>query len=144
MSPWAVVVMSVWTVRQEEILREYGHLGVEAVAERLERECGVRRGKYAIAMHASRIHVSLAMRPTCPECGAVGVRLNKANGLCPECSLRLRVEEERAFNELLEAEAAGRTDGPEYERLAREYDRIRQRNSRLCRRYGLASKRERG
>ena len=35
-------------------------------------------------------------------------------------------------------------DAPEIDALRRERDRLRQRNSRLCRKYGLASRRERG
>lgn len=136
--------MSAWTVRQEEILREYGHLGVDAVADQLLKECGVERSKGAIAVHAHRIHVSLRTMPECPECHAIGVHLNRLSGLCPACTLRAKVEEERAFNELLAAEAEGCDDGPEYEALAREYDRLRQRNSRLCRKHGLRGKNKRG
>lgn len=135
--------MSAWTVRQEEILREYGHLGVDAVADQLLKECGVERSKGAIAVHAHRIHVSLRTMPECPECHAIGVHLNRLSGLCPACTLRAKVEEERAFNELLAAEAEGCEGGAEMDELKRRYDRLRQRNSRLARRHGLRGKRER-
>lgn len=132
-----------WTTRQEELLRERGYLGAKAVRDAIERECGVRHSVRAVEMHASRIHVSLARRTVCPACRAVGVRLNRQSGMCVRCTELMHVEEERAFNELLEAEARERDGGPEVERLRRAYDKLRQRNSRLRRAFGLKGKRGR-
>lgn len=132
-----------WTCRQEEIVREQSHLGASGVREAIYRETGVFRTVRSVEAHASRIHVSLKVRPQCPECGVIGVRLVRTTGMCPLCTERLHVEEERAYNELLQAEAAG-VEGPELETLQREYARLRQANSRLRRRYGLRGKRERG
>jgi len=53
------------------------------------------------------------------------------------------VEEERTFNALLEAERAAVEECPELEELRREYAALRQRNSRLCRKYRLQGKRGR-
>ncbi len=132
-----------WTVRQEEVMRENCFRGAAAVQEALLRECGVSRTIRAIEAHASRIHMSLRVRAQCPECGAIGVRLNRQTGMCAGCTELMHVEEERAFNELLEAEAASAENGDELERLRREYAALRQRNSRLCRKHGLASKSKR-
>ncbi len=132
-----------WTVRQEEVLREFAHEGVDVVCAALRRICGVERTVHAVEMHASRIHVSLKRLETCPECGAVGVRLSRTSGMCPLCTELLHVEEERAFSELLALEAKGCEEGPELEAAKREYARLRQQNSRTCRRYGLQGKRGR-
>ena len=129
-----------WTVRQEEVMREHCFRGVAAVQQALLEECGVLRSLHAIEAHASRIHISLRVRHQCPECGTIGVSLNRQSGLCRMCTDYMHVEEERAFNQLLEAEAAEASDPIVIERLEREYAMLRQRNSRLCRKYGLKSK----
>lgn len=136
--------MSPWTVRQEEVMREHCFRGAAAVREALLAECGVERSVRAIEAHASRIHMSLKVREQCPECGVIGVRLNRRSGMCARCTELMHVEEERAFNELLEAEAAGHDEGDELAALRREYAMLRQRNSRLCRKHGLPSKGKRG
>ncbi len=117
--------MMFWTVKQEEVMRENCYRGAAAVQEALLRECGVRRTIRAIEAHASRIHMSLRVREQCPECGTIGVRLNRQSGMCAYCTELMHVEEERAFNELLEAEAVGCTDSAEIERLQREYAALR-------------------
>lgn len=132
-----------WTTRQEEVMRELGHLGAAAVQEAIERRCGVRHSIRAIESHASRIRVSLKVRQVCPECGAVGVRLQRVSGMCRRCTELAHVAEERAFCDLLELEAAGCEEGSEIEEARREYARLRQKSSRLRRRYGLAGKRGR-
>ena len=132
-----------WTSRQEEVLRAYAHMGAYAVAMAIWDECGVIRTQHAVENHASRMGVSLAVLRECPSCHALGVTLVRTTGLCPRCTMRLRVAEEQAFNDLLTAEAEGCEAGEELDELRRRYDRLRQRNSRLCRRHGLAGKRER-
>lgn len=107
----------------------------------LPRDGGVSDGR-SVEAHASRIHVSLKVRLQCPECGVIGVRLVRTTGMYPLCTERLHVEEERAYNEFLQTEAAG-VEGPELKALQREYARLRQANSRLRRRYGLRGKWER-
>ena len=124
-------------------MRELAHLGAAAVQAAIERECGVRHTVRAIEAHASRIHVSLRVQTVCPECGAVGVPLQRVSGMCPLCTERAHVEEERAFCELLEIEARGCTEGTELEAARREYARLRQKGSRLARKHGLKGKRER-
>ena len=135
--------MSAWTTGQNDLIRELGHLGVGAVRAAMRERFGVERSEHAIEAQASRIHASLAVRTVCPSCGAVGVRLNRQTGLCPRCTEEAHVAEERAFNELLRAEAEGCEEGPELEALRREWARLRQQNSRLMRRHGLPGKRER-
>ena len=105
----------------------------------LLRECGVVRSVHAIEAHASRIHMSLRVLEECPECGTLGVRLNRQSGICARCTERQHVEEERAFHELLLAEARGAC-GDEVDELRREYVALRQKNSRLCRKHGLEPK----
>ena len=135
--------MSTWTVRQESIIRERCHEGAEAVRDAIERECGVSHSVRAVEMHACRMHVSLRVRATCPECGAIGVRINRQSGMCPLCTELGHVAEEEAYNELLQLEAEGREEGPELERAKRKYAQLRQANSRLAREHGLPGKRER-
>ena len=133
----------IWTTDQEATLREFGHLGAQGAADAIFDRHGIRRSAEATAMHASRIHVSLARRLVCPECGCMVTYLNRQTGLCKRCTEFQHVEEERAFNDLLEAERQYSEDSPEIEAAKREYDMLRQRNARLCRRYGLKSKAER-
>ena len=132
-----------WTTRQEEIVREQCFRGAEAVRDAIERECGVRRSVRAVEAHASRMRVSLRVRSECLGCGAVGVRLNRQSGMCARCTEEAHVAEERAFNELLRAEAAGCDEGPEVDAARREWARLRQQNSRLMRKHGLRGKRGR-
>ncbi|MDN0055552.1 hypothetical protein [Collinsella ihumii] len=135
--------MSAWTTGQEELLRELGHLGAEAVREEMRRRFGVERSRRSIEVHASRIHVSLRRLEVCPMCGAVGVHLNRQSGACSRCTVEMHVAEEAAFNEILELEARGCEEGPELEAARREWARLRQRNSRLMRKHGLRGKRGR-
>lgn len=132
-----------WTTRQDEVLRAFGHLGAEGARRAIARECGVERSRSAVQMRASRIRVSLRRLETCPECGAVGVRLVRTSGMCVRCTMQAHVEEERAFNELLRLEAEGCDEGPEVEAARREWARLRQANARLARKHGLKGKRGR-
>ena len=132
-----------WDEEQDDVLREVSYLGAGAAAEAIWRRCGVRRTVRAVEMRASRIHCSLALRTVCPECGAVGVGLNRQTGMCRMCTERFHLEQERAFNEQLEAERAAAEDPAAVAGVRRERDRLRQRNSRLCRKYGLAGRRGR-
>ena len=135
--------MARWTMRQEEILREHGHRGVEAVRAIIAEECGVVHSPHAIEMHAHRIRASLRERKVCPECGAVGVPLNLRTGLCPKCTAFQYVEEQAALSEMLAAERMQACSGSDLEEAQREYDALRQRNSRFRRKHGLSSKRAR-
>lgn len=135
--------MSWWTEEQDDILREVSFRGAAYAAAEIERRCGVSRSVRAVEMRASRIHCSLAVRTVCPSCGAVGVKINRQTGMCPLCTERYHLEQERAFNEILERERVAAEDSDELEAVRRERDKMRQRNSRLCRKYGLKGKRER-
>ena len=132
-----------WTEEQDDILREVSFHGAAHVADEIFRRCGVRHTVRAVEMRASRIHCSLAVQTVCPACGRVGLTLNRQTGLCPLCTERYHLEQERAFNEQLERERAEIEASGELERTRRERDRLRQRNSRLCRKYGLESRRAR-
>ena len=109
----------------------------------LQRQCGVTRSVRSIESKASRIHVSLRIQQVCPECGVVGVRLNRQSGLCARCTELMHLNEEIAFNELLQREREEKASEAEVADIRRERDRMRQRNSRLCRKYGLKSRRDR-
>lgn len=135
--------MSAWTEEQDDVLREVSFHGAAFAAEEIERRCGVRHSVRAVEMRASRIHCSLALQTVCPECGAVGVKINRQTGMCPLCTEKYHLEQERAFNEQLERERAEIEKSGELEATRRERDRLRQRNSRLCRKYGLKSRKER-
>lgn len=135
--------MSWWTEEQDDILREVSFRGAEYAAAEIKRRCGVSRTVRAVEMRASRIHCSLAVQTVCPQCGAVGVKINRQTGMCPLCTERFHLEQERAFNEQLERERAHAEESAELEAVRRERDRMRQRNSRLCRKYGLTPKSKR-
>ena len=130
-------------MRQEGILREFGHLGVKAVRDLIAGECGVVHTERAIIAHASRIHASLRVRAVCPDCGAVGVVLNKRSGLCARCTELMHLREGVAFSEILAWEREEAAEGPGIEQVSRERDRIRQQNARTCEKFGLATMRER-
>ncbi len=130
-----------WTEEQDDVLREVSFRGAAYAAAEIERRCGARHSVRAVEMRASRIHCSLAVQTVCPECGAVGVMLNRQTGMCRLCSERYHLEQERAFNEQLEREREAVENGATIEEVRRERDRLRQRNSRLCRKYGLPGKR---
>lgn len=116
-------------VPQVDLAREHGHAARAAHSVR------------AVEMRASRIRCSLAVQTVCPECGAVGVMLNCQTGMCRLCSERYHLEQERAFSEQLEREREAVENGATIEEVRRERDRLRQRNSRLCRKFGLPGKR---
>ena len=129
--------MARWTVRQEEILRECGHLGVDAVRAMIAEKCGVVHSPHAIDMHAHRIRASLCERKICPECGTVGAPLNQRTGLCPKCTAFQHVEEQAILSEQLARERMQACSGPELEEARKKYDALRQRNSRFRRKHGL-------
>lgn len=132
-----------WTTRQEEIVRERSYLGALEVQRAIREECGVLRTVRSIESKASRIHASLRVRQVCPECGTVDVRLNRQSGMCALCTEKMHLAEEIAFNELLEREREEAARDADIEQVARERTAMRQRNSRLKRKYGLACERPR-
>ncbi len=132
-----------WTTKEIDVMRAHGHLGVDAVHDALLRECGTDRSARSIESQASRCHVSLRVQQVCPECGVVGVRLNRQSGMCPRCTELMHLNEEVAFNEVLQAEREEKANEGDVAAIRRERDRMRQRNSRLCRKYGLKSRRDR-
>ncbi len=132
-----------WTEEQDDVLREVSFRGATFAADEIERRCGVRHSVRAVEMCASRIHCSLMVRTVCPGCGAVGVNLNRQTGLCRRCTEEFHLEQERAFNEQLEREREEAEEAADIDDIRRERDKMRQRNSRLCRKYGLKSRRER-
>lgn len=124
-------------------MSDSGHLGIDAVHDALLRECGTDRSARSIESQANRCHVSLRVQQACPECGVVGVRLNRQSGLCPMCTEMMHLNEEIAFNETLQREREEKAGADEIADVRRERDRMRQRNSRLCRKFGLKSRRDR-
>lgn len=133
-----------WSMREVEVMREHGHKGVAEVRRALLRECGTDRTARSIESQASRCHISLRVRQVCPECGVVGVRLNRQSGMCAACTERMHLAEEVAFNEVLQREREEKAGADEVEAIARERAAMRKRNSRLCSKYGLKTRRERG
>lgn len=135
--------MSMWSTGQNDVIRELGHKGVQAVHDEILDRYGVEHTLHAIEAQACRIHASLKVLDECPECHALGVRINRQSGMCKRCTEEAHVAEEEAFSLLLEAEAAGCDGGPEYEELHRRWAQLRQKNSRLMRKHNLKGKRER-
>ncbi len=135
--------MSTWTTAQIDVIREVGYKGVQAVHDAILERYGVEHSLHAIESQASRVSASLKVRTECPSCHAVGVRINRQSGLCRRCTIQEHVDEEQAFNDVLEAEAAGCDDGPEIDELERKWAQLRQKNSRLMRKHNLKGKRER-
>lgn len=133
----------IWTTAQNDVIRAYGHEGVRAVQRHLAEECGAHHTLHAIEEQASRIGASLRVQTVCIECGAIGVRLNRQTGMCPLCTSRAHVEEAKSFNAIVREEAGIAESSPEIEANEREYARLRQENSRICRKYGLKSKTQR-
>lgn len=132
-----------WTEEQDDVLREVSFHGAAFAAAEIARRCGVAHTVRAAEMLASRIHCSLAVQTVCPKRGRVGLTLNRQTELCPLCTDRYHLKQEWAFNKQLERERAEVEASGELEAARRERDRLRQRNSRLCRKYGLKSRRER-
>ena len=62
---------------------------------------------------------------------------------CPKCTELMHLNEDLAFNETLQREHEEKADEAEVAQIRRERDRMRQRNSRLCRKFGLKSRRDR-
>ena len=87
-------------------------------------------------------HISLSGHQS-PKIEPGGVRLNRQSGLCPMCTELMHLNEEIAFNETLQREREEKADEAEVAQIRRERDRMRQRNSRLCRKFGLKSRRDR-
>lgn len=56
----------------------------------------------------------------------------------------MHLNEEIAFNEILQAEHEEAANEEAIAGIRRERDKMRQRNSRLCRKYGLKTRRQRG
>lgn len=97
----------------------------------------------SIESQASRYHVSLKVRHACPECSVVGVRLNRQSGPCPAYTERMHLAEEIAFNEVLQREAEEKASEADVASIRRERDPMRKRNSRLCKKHGLKTRRQR-
>jgi hypothetical protein len=119
-----------WGPEEDDVIFELGHLGAEAVSREIRRRCGTRRSAHAVEQRASRIHASLARRSVCPRCGAVGVRINKATGLCRLCADKEFLERARAQGERLEAERAAAEDPERIAEVRREWDAQRSQNYR--------------
>ena len=135
--------MSMWSTGQNDVIRELGYKGASVVRDEIIERYGVVHTLRAVEIQASRIHASLKVLTECPECHALGVRINRQSGMCKRCTEAAHVAEEEAYNQLLEAEASGCDGGPEYDELHRRWAQLRQKNSRLMRKHGLKSKRER-
>ena len=67
----------------------------------------------------------------------MGVRINRQNGLCTRCTDLQHLREAITYNEALQREAEELAPSGDLEELARDRAMMRQRNSRLRRKYGL-------
>ena len=73
----------------------------------------------------------------------MSVNPNRQSGICPRFIELMHPNEDRTFNEVLQHEREGKADGADVAAIRQERDRMRRRNSRLCRKYGLKSRRDR-
>ena len=73
----------------------------------------------------------------------IGVCLNRRIGLFRGCNESHRLEEERVYHEQLELERWKAEEGPDVERIKREREALRQKNTRLRRKHHLKDKRSR-
>ena len=119
---WEETSMSALTEERDDVLREASFRGAAFAAEKIARRCGVRHSVRAVEMRARRIHCSLALQTVCPECGAAGVRINHQTGMCPLCTEKYHLEQERTFREQLERERAEIEASGELEATRRERD----------------------
>ena len=129
-----------WTTRQADVVRELRFRGAEVVRDEIERRFGVHRSVHAVQHFASRNGISLAKREECPECHDIGVHLNRLTGLCDRCNDYFNVQEEIAFNEGIMRTRIESSSGPSQEEAHRDYNAERQRNLRLCKKYGFDSR----
>lgn len=132
-----------WTKEQDEILMECGNHGPDECAEIIYARTGRRHTVEAVRRHAYRIGASLVVYSICPGCGKKAAKVNKHDGLCRTCHERELAQEQRRINSKLRAEIAALDSEDEYRRAVSEHAKVRQENSRLCRKYGLPGKRER-
>ena len=132
-----------WTDEQDAVIRELGHKGVDAVRRELVRRCHALHTVYAIKRRAVRIHASLRKRTVCPECGAIGVHINRQSKMCIRCTELLRLEEAKAFEELLEQERRGAEEGGGNEQKTRRRAENRERKARAGKSHGLPTKSQR-
>lgn len=126
-----------WTEEQDDVLRECSFRGAEYAAREIDRRCGAAHSAHAVETRASRMHCSLAIQTVCPQCGAVGLAINRQTKMCPRCTEAYHVEQELAFQEMLEAERDEAM--AEAGELRRERDALRRQNSRLKRKHRLKS-----
>lgn len=70
-----------WSTGQNDVIRELGHKGVQAVHDEILDRYGVEHTLHAIEVQACRIHASLKVLDECPECHALGVRINRQSGM---------------------------------------------------------------
>ena len=86
----------IWSTGQNDVIRELGHKGVQAVHDEILDRYGVEHTLHAIEAQACRIHASLRVLDECPECHALGVRINRQSGMCKRCTEEAHVAEEEA------------------------------------------------
>lgn len=128
----------VWTVEQEQVLRDYGSLGAERCREIIGEECGIWRSVDATQRHAYRIGADITSWEVCPHCGRRVKRLSDRDGLCPICVQREAAEQHRRYYQWLLDEESRR----EFEEAKREHERVRKQSSGYAKKHGLPSKRE--
>lgn len=127
-----------WTDEQDEVLYTYGSLGVAECRRILADEFGIDRSEEAIRRHAYRIGASVIEYETCIGCG-LRVRSVNREGLCRACNLRRLVDTNREYNERLKRELREnekQEESDEYRHAKRDYNAVKQQNSRLRKRIG--------
>ena len=84
------------------------------------------------------------MQTVCPECGAVGVKINRQTGMCRRCTEEFHLAQERAFNEQLERERAHAEDAADIDDVRGSGTGCVSGTAGCAASTGLKGKRERG
>lgn len=120
-----------WTTKQNKLLMQFSHLGVDACCRMLSEECGVKRSRSSVQRHGSRIGVSFAREFTCPGCGFVSTDESmfvRTTGLCKACHA------EQVYQDYMHARFVKKGRSDEVEKRAakakRDYDAARARAKR--------------
>lgn len=83
------------------------------------------------------------MQTVCPQCGIVGVKINRQTGMRRRCTEEHRLARKQALNKQLERERVHAEDAADINDARRERDMMRQRSSRLRNKHDLKGKRGR-
>ena len=124
---------------QDSVLWEHGHEGAERCADIIRHRYGVARTPEAVRRHAYRIGAPMYRYEVCPECGGKFDHLGP-DGICHQCRQHELAEGQRRKRDAILAEIRANQSAEERRKAEREYEKERQANSRLRRKYGVPAR----